>query len=183
MTTHVKERWTMWTLTSLTPSRRASGIVAGVAICLSVAASASAQPAYTGVLLEGGLETVFAGPDRFLTTTVTETGSPGVESQVWIVYRNAEDKVLGRFEGSLKRGQPVTADFPLDMIARRDQVRVSITIAGVAGRKSAPVVRLEHVDAGSFTLGSGGGSCAPPLSGIGPVEPNCPDFAPTHFAF
>ncbi|MEO8076541.1 MAG: hypothetical protein ABI818_09455, partial [Acidobacteriota bacterium] len=56
---------------------------------------------------------------------------------------------------------------------RRLLLRASITILGPPGRGSSPVVVMEDVHPGSFTIGERF-SCSAPASREGPVTPYCP---------
>jgi hypothetical protein len=156
----------------VSPRVRAVGL--GVWLLAAVPGSAQTTLLQTEVQMHTGLLSFFTGAGRAVKVTVTEVGGRTVQSQVRIVYRDATDRVVAREDGVLTRSRPVTFELPLLMADPKVQLRASISILGVAGRPSQPIVVLEDVDHGSLAIEQRI-SCAPPASREGPVTPYCPD--------
>ncbi len=168
--------WKPKLVTSITSHRVRIGCVV---MCLLASSSSGAQtPLQTGIRLDTGLFTFFAGDGRSVSVTVTEVGDLPAVSNVLIVFLDATNRTISRGEGVLKRGQPVSLELPLDMAERRVKVRASITIVGQPGRISSPIVVLEDIDPGSFTI-QPRVSCSAPTGREGPVMPYCPDVSAT----
>ena len=162
------------TLMTRLVSPRVRTVGLGVWLIAALPASAQMTLVQTETLLHTGLLGFFTGAGRAVRVTVTEVGGRTVQSQVRIVYRDASDRVVAREDGVLTRSRPVTFELPLLMADPRVQLRASISIVGVAGRASQPIVVLEEVDHGSLAIEQRI-SCAPPASREGPVTPYCPE--------
>jgi hypothetical protein len=163
----------MWRLTVVRSIASRRGPIAGIVMWLAAASAIGAQPIATSIQMETGLMSFFTGAGRLIEVRVTEVGAWTAESHVQIAVRNAADRIIFRGEGVLKRGQPVRLELPLNMDERRVRLRASIVIEGQLGSSSSPIVVLEDVDAGSFTIGERF-TCSVPASREGPVSPFCP---------
>lgn len=150
------------------------GRLACLALCLLATAPGGAQvTAQTATQIETGLLSFFSGANRSVKVTVTELGARTVQSQVRIVFFDATDRIVGRHDGVLVRGRPVSFEVPLGTSDPQVQLRASVLLVGATGRRTTPVVVLEDVDADSLTIGQRV-TCAPPASREGPVTPFCP---------
>lgn len=127
----------------------------------------------TATQIETGLLSFFSGANRTVKVTVTELGGRTVQSQVRIVFFDATDRVVGRHEGVLARGRPVSFEVPIGTSDPQVQLRASVVLIGATGRPTTPVVVVEDVDANSLTIGQRV-TCSPPASREGPVTPFCP---------
>ena len=147
-------------------------------LALSCLRSEAQADGSTGLQVETGLMSFFTGERRSIRLTVTELGPRAGDSLVRVVYRDADGRVVARDDARLRRSSAAVIDVPLTMSEPLVQVRATVTITGRAGRQSVPVVVLEDVDHGSFTIEQRV-SCAPPASREGPVMPFCPEVVVT----
>ena len=168
--------WIQNRFRSLTKHRLAIG---GVVIWMLGASSSGAQtdvltdvPVYPGWLIQTGFHTYATGAHRSADVTVTELGSPGAMSTVRVTFYDETDRAFFKQERELLRGQPAHVVLPLDMPERSVRLRVSVLIVEKTGKKTLPVMVLESVDLGSFTIEERV-SCAPPED-KGGVSPYCP---------
>ncbi|WP_291982076.1 hypothetical protein [Luteitalea sp.] len=156
---------------------RRAGRLACLAAWLLTAASLGAQTgattALSGLRVETGLFTFFAGSQRSVKVTITEAGAPRVQSRVRIVLLDAAERVVASREGTLERGRPVAFEWPLLVSEPQTQLRAVVTSIGLRDRPSAPIVVVEHIDANAFTIGINF-SCAAARGQSSSVEPYCP---------
>jgi hypothetical protein len=158
---------------------RRAAILAGAVVWLGASAPSHAQfRTLPGIMMKTGLMAFIPGGNRSVLVTVTELGARGAQSNVSITFFDAEDRVIATSNAILKRAQPVIAELPLDPDGRLLQIRCAVSVAGPPGRGSVPVLVIESIDPGSFTI-EPRVSCAPPASREGPVTPMCPGVVVT----
>ena len=151
-------------------------------LVMAMLAAPSVVAAQSGVLtttatrttteIKTGLLAFLTGPGRSAEVLITELGPRGVTSTVRVTFFDEVDQAVFKDEAVLQRGTPVHVMLPLDVAARRVNLRVLVTLVRDSRSKSLPVVVLEDVDALSFTI-EDRVSCSPPEEKDG-TTPYCP---------
>lgn len=146
-----------------------------VSLLVTALATVSSGQSPRGTLLESGLHSF--PPRHTARVTVAEIGRGAVASRVAIELRDAEDKVVARTTGVLRRGQPVQLDFQItDALL---QLRATVAVAGVFGTSSRPTTTVEDIDVDAFAVVPKV-VCGPP-SGRSDPQFSCPGWEVTSF--
>jgi hypothetical protein len=151
-------------------------------VVMAMLAAPSVVAAQDGVLtstatkavteIKTGLLGFVTGTGRSAEVLITELGPRGVTSMVRITFFDETNQAVFKDEAILERGTPVHVVLPLDMAARRVNLRLLVTLVRDSQSKSLPVMVLEDVDVPSFTI-EDRVSCAPPEDKDG-ATPYCP---------
>jgi hypothetical protein len=174
--------WRLHLVTSFTPGRTAW--LAAVIVCLLGTASSLAQDQrdQPGQRLDTGYFNIFGG--HSVVVTVTDVGAPNATSFVRITVFGATATPIVK-EGTLTPAQPMQLDLPLVARLGRALVRVSVSIAGLPDRGSAPIVGIDDIDPTSQTI-IVRGDCSPPGHDHDGMKdqrlPPCPGWQVTDFA-
>lgn len=117
-------------------------------------------PAKTVTEIKTGLLGFLTGGGRTAEVLITELNARAT-STVRVTFFNEANQTVFKEDAVLHRGQPVHVVLPLDMPARRVNLRLLVTLTRDSLAKSLPVVVLEDVDPLAFTIGDRV-LCAPP---------------------
>jgi hypothetical protein len=117
-------------------------------------------PAKTVTEIKSGFLGFFTGGGRTAEVLITELNT-GTRSTVRVTFFNDANKAVFKQDAVLDREQPIHVVLPLDMAARRVNLRLVVTLTRDSLAKSLPVVVLEDVDPLGFTI-EDRISCAPP---------------------